>query len=159
MKWSEIAQSCPTLGDPVDCSLPGSSIHGIFQARVLEWVAISFSRGSSRAQNGTWVSCIADRCFTLWATREASLDVTNFRRDLSLGQGLGNLSRRAARLRTWQAVKKKKRKLLKVCDIFGDELPFPEYCQDLTHHLPLTLGVLSSTEDWPDQSSPAKVEH
>ena len=40
---SEVAQSCPTLSDPMDCSLPGSSIHGIFQARVLEWVAIAFS--------------------------------------------------------------------------------------------------------------------
>ena len=39
----EVAQSCPTLSDPMDCSLPGSSIHGIFQARVLEWVAIAFS--------------------------------------------------------------------------------------------------------------------
>ena len=44
---SEVAQSCPTLGDPMDCSPPGSSVHGIFQARILEWVAISFSRGSS----------------------------------------------------------------------------------------------------------------
>ena len=40
---SEVAQSCPTLGDPMDCSLPGSSVHGIFQARVLEWGAIAFS--------------------------------------------------------------------------------------------------------------------
>ena len=40
---SEVAQSCPTLGNPMDCSIPGSSIHGIFQARVLEWVAIAFS--------------------------------------------------------------------------------------------------------------------
>ena len=40
---SEVAQSCPTLSDPMDCILPGSSIHGIFQARVLEWVAIAFS--------------------------------------------------------------------------------------------------------------------
>ena len=44
---SEVAQSCPTLGDPMDCSLPGSSIHGIFQARVLEWGAIAFSEDSS----------------------------------------------------------------------------------------------------------------
>ena len=44
---SEVAQSCPTLFDPMDCSLSGSSVHGIFQARVLEWIAISFSRGSS----------------------------------------------------------------------------------------------------------------
>ena len=47
---SKVAQSCPTLCDPMDCSLSGSSIHGIFQARVLEWIAISFSRGSSRTQ-------------------------------------------------------------------------------------------------------------
>ena len=45
---SEVAQSCPTLCDPMDCSLPGSSVHGIFEARVLEWVAISFSRGSTQ---------------------------------------------------------------------------------------------------------------
>ena len=44
---SEAAQSCPTLCDPMGCSLPGFSIHGIFQARILEWVAISFSRGFS----------------------------------------------------------------------------------------------------------------
>ena len=48
VKWSEVAQLCLTLCDPVDCSPPGSSIHGILQARILEWVAISFSRGSSR---------------------------------------------------------------------------------------------------------------
>ena len=47
MKWSEFAQSCPSLWDPIDCSLPGSSVHGIFQARILEWVAISFSNNSS----------------------------------------------------------------------------------------------------------------
>ena len=44
---SEVAQLCPTLSDPMDCSLPGSSIHGIFQARVLEWVAIAFSNQES----------------------------------------------------------------------------------------------------------------
>ena len=42
-----VAKLCPTLGDPMDCSLPGSSVHGIFQRRILEWAAISFSRGSS----------------------------------------------------------------------------------------------------------------
>ena len=56
----------------MDCSLPGSSVHGIFQARVLEWVAISFSRGSSQPRNWTQVSCIAGKCLTIWATREAS---------------------------------------------------------------------------------------
>ena len=65
-----VAQSCPTLCDPVDCSLPGFSIHGILQARILEWVTISFSRGSSRPRDQTWVSCIAGRGFNLWATRE-----------------------------------------------------------------------------------------
>ena len=69
--WSEVAQSCPTLCDPIDCSLSGSSIHAIFQARVLEWIAISFSRGSSRPRNRTRVSRIAGRRFTIWATREA----------------------------------------------------------------------------------------
>ena len=48
---SEVAQSCPTLCDPVDCSLPGSSVHGIFQAIVLEWIAISFSRESSQPRD------------------------------------------------------------------------------------------------------------
>ena len=51
--------SCPTLCDPLDCSPPGSSIHGIFQARILEWVAISFSRGSSWPRDQTWVSCVS----------------------------------------------------------------------------------------------------
>ena len=48
---SEVAQSCPTLCDPMDCSPPGSSIHGILQVRILEWVAISFSRGPSRPRD------------------------------------------------------------------------------------------------------------
>ena len=56
----------------LDCSLPGFSIHGIFQARVIEWVAISFSRGSSWSGDRTQVSHNASRCFTLWATREAT---------------------------------------------------------------------------------------
>ena len=68
---SEVTQSCSTLWDPTDCSLPGSSIHGIFQARILEWVAISFSRRSSLLRDWTWVSHIVGRCFTVWATREA----------------------------------------------------------------------------------------
>ena len=70
VKWSEVAQWCPTLCDPMDCSPPGSSIHGILQARVLEWVAICFSRGSSWPRNRTWVSGTVGRCFTVWATRE-----------------------------------------------------------------------------------------
>ena len=51
------------LCNPMDCSLPGSSVHGIFQARILEWVAISFSWGSSQPRDRTQVSCIVGRCF------------------------------------------------------------------------------------------------
>ena len=62
-----VAQLCPTLCVPMDCSPPGSSGHGILQARILEWVAISFSRGSSQPRDQTWVSCIynAGRFFTV----------------------------------------------------------------------------------------------
>ena len=70
VKWSEVkwkSLSCVQLCDPTDCSPSGSSVHGILQARILEWVAISFSRGSSRPRNWTWVSCIAGRFFTDWA--------------------------------------------------------------------------------------------
>ena len=66
----EVAQLCLTLCDPVDCSLPGSSVQGILQARILEWVAISFSRGSSWPRDRTQVSRIGGRHFNLWATRE-----------------------------------------------------------------------------------------
>ena len=70
---SEVTQSCPTLCDPMDCSRPGSSVHGIFQAIVLEWIAISFSRGSSQPRDWTQVSHTVDRRFTIWATREVPL--------------------------------------------------------------------------------------
>ena len=65
---SEVAQSCPTLSDPMDCSPPGSSVHGVFQARVLEWGAISFSRGSSPPRDWNRVSRLVGRRFTVWAT-------------------------------------------------------------------------------------------
>ena len=64
LKWVLVAQLCLTLFDPMDCSPPGSSVHEIFQARILEWVAISFSRGSSGPRNWTRVSCTAGRFFT-----------------------------------------------------------------------------------------------
>ena len=79
-EWSEVAQSCLTLGDLMDCSLPRPSVHGIFKARVLEWVAISFSRGSSWPRDRTWVYCIVGVLFTVWATREVhfALEGTNW---------------------------------------------------------------------------------
>ena len=67
---SEIAQSCLTLCDPMDCSLPSSSVHGIFQARILEWVAISFSRASSQPKDWTHVSCIDKQILYHCATWE-----------------------------------------------------------------------------------------
>ena len=62
----KVAQSCPALCDPTDYT-----VHGILKARILEWVAFPFSRGSSQPSDRTQVSCIAGGFFTVWATREA----------------------------------------------------------------------------------------
>ena len=64
-KWEQ------NLSEPMDCSLPGSSIHGILQARILEWVAISLSRGSSQPRDQTLVFRTSGRFFTIWATKAA----------------------------------------------------------------------------------------
>ena len=77
-KESEVAQSCAPLCYPVEYSPPGSSVHGILQARILEWVAISFSRGSSQSRDQTQVSCIAGRFFNLRVTREAPSILSSF---------------------------------------------------------------------------------
>ena len=71
---SEVTQLCLTLCDPTDCSLPGSSVHGIFHAIVLEWIAIAFSRGSSQPRDQTQVYLIVDRHFTVWATLKEYLN-------------------------------------------------------------------------------------
>ena len=63
------------LCNPMDCNLPGSTIHGVFQARILEWVAISFSRRSSWPRDWTQVSRIVDRHFTVWATNSSLLNL------------------------------------------------------------------------------------
>ena len=65
------AQPYLTLCDPIDCSSPGSSVHGILQAIILEWVAVPFSMAPSQPRDQTQVSSIAGRFFTSWATREA----------------------------------------------------------------------------------------
>ena len=67
-----------TLCNPMDCSLPGSSVHGILQTNILQWVALPFSRWSSWTRGWTQVSCIAGRFFTVWVTREA-LVVSNYK--------------------------------------------------------------------------------
>ena len=68
-----VAQSRPTLCDPMDCSLPGSSVCEILQARTLEWVVIPFSRGPSQPRDQTQVSCIAGRFFIIWAMKQVNL--------------------------------------------------------------------------------------
>ena len=75
---SEIIQLCPTLWDPIDCSLWGSSIHGIFQARVMEWVAISFSRDLPGPGIEPRSPTLQADAFTIWATREAPIWILNY---------------------------------------------------------------------------------
>ena len=64
-------QLCLTLCDPTDCNLLVSSVHGVLQARILEWVAIPFSRGSLQSRYRIRVSCITGGFFTIWTTKEA----------------------------------------------------------------------------------------
>ena len=75
--YAVVTQECPTLWDPMDCSPPGSLVHWIVQARILEWVAIPFSRGSSRTRDRTQVSHTAGRFFTFWAMWEANIFTTS----------------------------------------------------------------------------------
>ena len=70
-------QSCLTLCDPMDCSPPGSSVHGILQTRILEWVAISFSKGSSWPRDRTCISCICRRILYYWTTWETQSDMNS----------------------------------------------------------------------------------
>ena len=69
-----MSDSCDTM----ECRLPGSPVHGILQAKILEWVAISFSRGSSQPRDQTQVSCIAGRFFTHLAIRKALTDLFTY---------------------------------------------------------------------------------
>ena len=71
-----VTQSCLTLWDAMDCSPPGFSVHGILQARILEWVAMLSSRASSQPRDQTQVSCIADGSFTVLGTKEAPMGLT-----------------------------------------------------------------------------------
>ena len=99
-KWSEVkvAQPCPTLSDPMDCT-----VHGILQVRILEWVVILFSRGSSQARDVTQVSRVAGGFFTSWATREAQKQSQGVGRAWRGAQGAG----RGARGESWQLKPKK----------------------------------------------------
>ena len=113
LQKSEVAQSRLTLCDPM-CSLPGFSVHGIFQARVLEWVDISFSRGSSQPRDQTRVSHIVGRRFTLWATREATASSGKpllQKQDISVRRGKGQKLRNIGGL--WELQKARKQILLR----------------------------------------------
>ena len=70
-------QSCPAFCNPMNYRLPGSPVHRILQARILEWVSMTNSRGSSQPRDWTWVSCIAGGFVTNWATREAFVSQVN----------------------------------------------------------------------------------
>ena len=101
-----VTQLCPTVCDLMDWSPPGSSVHGILQARILEWVAIPFSRGSSWPRGQTWISCTAGRFFTIWAIREAHHAlfivswVDSLEKTLILG-GIGGRRRRRQQRMRW----------------------------------------------------------
>ena len=104
------------------CSPPGSSVHGIFQARILEWVAISFSRGSSQPKNQTCISCIAGRFFTNWVTREA----WGFLRDFLQGESLkGRQTQRGCDHRGRPSERLKRGKKLERVSTRFDPLPWP----------------------------------
>ena len=77
-----VTQLCPTLIDPMDHRPPDSSVHGILQARIQEWVAIPFCRGSSPPRDRTWIVCIAGRFFTNWATGKPITDPIIFKRNM-----------------------------------------------------------------------------
>ena len=125
-----VAPSCLTLCDPLDCSPPGSSVHRILQARILERVAIYFSRGSSRPRDQAWVSCIVDRFFTIWATREDQTNIVSngerqlfslrlgIRQGFSLSTLLFNIVLEVTNI----AVRQKKKKDIKVIMIRNDKV-------------------------------------
>ena len=121
LKWSEVTQSCLTLCDPMDCSPPGSSLHGILQARVLESVAISFSRGSSRPRDRTQVSHIPGRRFNLWALRIlGSLNSTTFLQKIfyskyTMKNMCSGASRVSEKLMKWSPLRIKWRQINGTC--------------------------------------------
>ena len=114
-----VAQSCPTLCNPIDCIPSGSSVHGILQTRTLKWVAIPFSRGSSQPRDQTQVSHIAGRFITVWATRNESVIPTGH----PWWQGLGGEPNKRQSLLFSRAVVRSKS--------FQSKFSFPQW----THRL------------------------
>ena len=103
-----VAQSCPTLCNPMDCSSPGFSVHGILQARILEWSAMPFFRGFSRPKVQTQVSHIACRFFIIWATRDYLDRLSVIPRVLRRGKSREGDVRMDAEIRVMQACEPRK---------------------------------------------------
>ena len=94
-EWVKSLQLCLTLCNPMDCSPPDSSVHGILQARILEWVAIFFSRGSSWPRDRTQISHTAGRLLTLWATKKSH-------KQLWCSLNLPGVSKKKKKLLLWE---------------------------------------------------------
>ena len=126
-QWKVLAtQSCLTLFDPMDGNLPGSSVHGILQARTLEWVAIPSSRGSSWPRDWTQVSCIAGRFFTNWDSREWK-SIYNFSsRDNHISSNQANLTGK----RGWASHERLRKS--PACQDSGCWEGVPRICEDLS---------------------------
>ena len=124
-KWKEVTQLCLTLCDSMDCSLPGSSVYGIFQARILEQVAISFSRGFSQPRNGTCVSCTGRRILYHYLTCEA-------------------------KEYQWLQVNIKNGKLGRTCHIWRNERNSVQYDWSSEHLM--ALGSLGTERKWSGES-------
>ena len=124
-----VAKSCLTLCDLMDCHPPGSSVHGISQARILEWVAMPSSRRSSWPRNWTWVSGIAGRFFTAWAPREAlscSLRTFKTKHAKSMGASIwGSTAADSTSLRGWHWYLKH---TMGITESMDSLTPAPEEC-------------------------------
>ena len=141
-----VPQSCPSLCNPMDYNPSGSTVQGILQARILEWVAISFSRGSSLPRDQIWVSCIAGRFFTVWATREALCPQVKVKvKSLSCARLFATpwIVACTKLLRPWDFQSKK----------YWSGLPFPSPKPLLIWRLALlsSSSVLLSNADWLDR--------
>ena len=123
--YMKVAQSCPTLCKPMNCSPPGSSVRGILQARILERVAIPVSRRSSQPRDQTQVSCIAGTFFTIWVIKEAPMDCSGINRAWGVFQHayqhLGSSQILGAKER---GIEKKGTNIKKICLCLEESLRF-----------------------------------
>ena len=119
-----VAQSCPTLCHPMNCSPAGFSVYGILQARILEWIAIPFSRGSSWPRDWTQVSCIAGSFFTIWTTGKSFRRVWHELKQLLGIRELSKINGRGCSVCVTS--KKQNKKQFRYCGIVLVAWPEPE---------------------------------